>query len=121
LYSSAALISDSADATILQAEVARAREAVTIVEVARAMVMLAAEASTWEADVAHDGATIRIREAEDWVTVAEREASKRGSYADTKGLMRKITLLDDELVEECRDWETFEREHRACFEKLTLL
>jgi hypothetical protein len=35
--------------------------------------------------------------------------------------VRKITLLEGELVEEHRAWETTERENQECFEELTLL
>jgi hypothetical protein len=98
------------------------------------MAVLAAEASTQEAAAARDGATLRIREAEDRVAVAELEASEwesqaeaehsaalASAHADTEGLTLRITLLKGELEEERRAWETFEMEHWACFEELTLL
>jgi hypothetical protein len=40
---------------------------------------------------------------------------------DTEGLAWKIALLEDELMREHRAQETSKREHRACFEELTLL
>jgi hypothetical protein len=102
----------SANAIVLQAEVAHA------------MAVLAAEASTQEAAAARDGATLRIREAEDRVAVAELEASEwesqaeaehsaalASAHADTEGLTLRITLLKGELEEERRAWETFEMEH----------
>jgi hypothetical protein len=41
-------------------------------------------------------------------------------HEGTEVLARKITLLEDELVREHRAQETSEREHRVCFEELTL-
>jgi hypothetical protein len=66
--------------------------------------------------------------------VVEQEASERESHADlehstvlasacadAEGLARRIALLEGELAEECRAQEMCEREHRECFEELTLL
>jgi hypothetical protein len=102
--------------------------------VARAAVVLTAESSAWEATAACNGATLRIREAEDWVAMAEWEASERESRAeaehlaalasaraDAEGLARRIALLEGELAMERRAQETSEREHRACLEEFTLL
>jgi 3-deoxy-D-manno-octulosonic-acid transferase len=90
--------------------VAWAREAIAIAEVARA--------------TSRNGATLCIREAEDWVAVAEQEVSEPESRAeaehsaaltfaraDAKGLARTIALLESELAKERRAWETSEREH----------
>jgi hypothetical protein len=122
------------DATVLQAEVARLREVITVVEEARSTIVLATEASAWEAAMAHDDATLHIIDTEDWVAVAEWEVLEQESQAeaeqstalastrtDTKGLARRITLLEGELAEERRAGETSERKHWACFEELTLL
>jgi hypothetical protein len=124
----------STDGTILQVEVAWARGAITVAEVAHAAVVLATEASAQEAAPAHDGATLRIREAEDRVTVVEGEESEWESQAevehsavlvsaraDAEGLAQRIALLEGEFAKERRARETSEREHRACFEELTLL
>jgi hypothetical protein len=71
---------------------------------------------------------------EDQATLAEREALERMSRAeaenvtalasahgDAEGLVRKIVVLEGELVTERQTWEVSEREHREQFEELTLL
>jgi hypothetical protein len=72
------------DATVLQVEVAWVREAVATTEAARAAVMLATEASTHKATTALNSATLCIREVEDQVVVAERDASERESQVDVE-------------------------------------
>jgi hypothetical protein len=105
--------------------------------------------------VARDSIVLRIEDAEDWATLVEREARERVSRAkaenttalasaheDAEGLVRKITLLEGGLVEECRAqelseenshglsdaaadaecrWEVSEMECRVQFKELTLL
>jgi hypothetical protein len=98
------------------------------------MVVLAIETSAQEVTVAWDGANLHIKDAEDWAALAEREALERVSRAeaenstalssaraDAEGLKQKIVLLEDELAEERRVWQTPEREHRERFKELTLL
>jgi hypothetical protein len=104
------------------------------VEATHAMVVLAIETSAQEVTVAWDGANLHIKDAEDWAALAEREALERVSRAeaenstalssaraDAEGLKQKIVLLEDELAEERRVWQTPEREHRERFKELTLL
>jgi hypothetical protein len=96
--------------------------------------VLAAKVSAREATVAWDSATFRVKDVEDWIALAEKEALERVSKAeaenatvlasaskDTEGLARKVTLLEDELAAEHWAQEMSQREHRACFEELTLL
>jgi hypothetical protein len=119
------------------------------------MVVLAAETSAQEATPAWDSATLRIIDVKDRAALAEMEAWERVSRVeaenattfasackDTEGLVRKIALLEGELVEQRRAqklakeksrdlsdmaidaerrWEVFEREHRVQFKELTLL
>jgi hypothetical protein len=114
----------STDFTVQEAKVTQACEAITAAEAAHAAAMLAAEISTWEATAARGRANLCIKDAEDQATLVKRDALERVSRveaensaalsyarADAKGLVRKIALLEDELVEERRVWETSEREH----------
>jgi hypothetical protein len=70
---------------------------------------------------------------DDQAALAERVVLERVSRADaknaealalvreaTKGLVRKISLLQDELAAERRAWELYERQRYAQFEELTL-
>jgi hypothetical protein len=79
-------------------------------------------------------AAIRDKDAEDWTTLVERETLERVSrvevenavalasaHEDAEGFVRKITLLEDELVAERQVQEMSERECREQFEDLTLL
>jgi hypothetical protein len=59
--------------------VTRARETITAVEAARAAAVLAAETSTREAAMVWDSANLRIKGAEDWAALVEREALERVS------------------------------------------
>jgi hypothetical protein len=81
-----------------------------------------------------DSANLRIKGAEDWAALVEREALERVSWAEVENstalssaradavdLAWKVILPEDELVEERRARETSEREHREHFEELTLL
>jgi hypothetical protein len=52
---------------------------------------------------------------------AENSTALVSARADAEGLARKILLLESELVEERRAWETSEREHQERFVELTLL
>jgi hypothetical protein len=96
--------------------------------------ILTAETSVWEAVAAWDSIALRVKDAEDQTTLAEREALERVSRAevenatalastreDVEGLARKITLLEDELAAELQAREVSEREHREQFKELTLL
>jgi hypothetical protein len=109
----------------LLAEVTRAQETATTVEVTCDVAMLTAEASAREAVEAWDSTAIHVKDVEDRATLAEREALERVSRAkvenamalassceDAKGLAQKIALLEDELAAECRAWEVSEREHQ---------
>jgi hypothetical protein len=84
--------------------------------------------------MAWDSANLRIRGAKDQDALVEREALVRVSRAevenstvlssarvDAEDLAWKVALLKDELVEEHRAWEASKKEHRECFEELTLL
>jgi hypothetical protein len=116
------------------AEVTQAQEVAVALEVTRVAAMLAAETSTREAAVAWDNTVLRVNDAEDQATLAEREALKRVSRAevenaatlasaseDAEGFACKIAFLEDELAMECQAREVSEREHREQFMELTLL
>jgi hypothetical protein len=118
----------------LLAEVTRAQETATTVEVTCDVAMLTVEASAREAVVAWDSTAIRVKDVEDRATLAEREALERVSRAkvenamalassceDAKGLAQKIALLEDELAAECQAWEVSEREHQEQSEEFTIL
>jgi hypothetical protein len=75
-----------------------------------------------------------IKDVEDQAALAEREALERVSQVeaensaapasireDAAGLAQKIALHEDNLARERRAREMSEREHRVCFEELTLL
>jgi hypothetical protein len=124
----------SVDVLVLLADVTRAREAATAVDAAHAVAMLAAETSAQEAVAAWDNATFHVGDAEDQAALAEREALERVSiveienvvalasaYEDAEGLVRKISLLEDELAGERWAREVSERERQAQFKELTLL
>jgi hypothetical protein len=128
------LSQSSADLPVLQVEVTRAREAIADTEAACAASVLTAEDSAREAAAARDSTTLRVKDAEDRVTLVEREVLEQVSRVevenattlafareDAEDLARKVTHFEDELAAECRAQEMSEREHRACFEKLTLL
>jgi hypothetical protein len=96
--------------------------------------VLFTETSAREAVAAWDGTTLCIKDVEDRAALAEREALERVSQAevensaalasiheDAAGLAQKIALLENNLVRERRAQEMSEREHRACFQELTLL
>jgi hypothetical protein len=100
---------------VLLAEVARVWEAATAMEAARVTVVLATETSALEAAVVWDSITLHVEDVKDQTTLAEREAWERVSRVeaendavlasareDAKGLVRKISLLKGELVEERR-------------------
>jgi hypothetical protein len=119
---------------VLRTEVAWAREVNAAAGAARTAAMLSTETSTREAAMVWDSANLHIKGVEDRVDLAEQEALERVSQAEvensatlfsarvnTEDLARKVILLEDELVEERRAWETSEREHRERFEELTLL
>jgi hypothetical protein len=97
----------------LLAKVARAWEAATTMEVTRVTVVLAVETSAQEVVATLDVTTLRVKDAEDQVILAEREAWERVSTVevenvmalafsreDAEGLVRKIALLEGELAEE---------------------
>jgi hypothetical protein len=124
----------SADVTTLPAEVTRACEAVADVEATCDVAALAAEVFACEATAAQDNATLRVKDAEDWTALAEREALERVSRAEAKNattlasahenvksLAQKVALLEDKLDVKHRAREMSEGEHRVRFEELTLL
>jgi hypothetical protein len=124
----------SADVPALLVEVTQAREAAAATEAAHDMAMLVVETSVQEAATAWDCATLCIKDAEDWATLMKRENLEKESRVEVKnvaelasacedanGFVRKIILLEDELVAEHRAWEVFERERQAQFEELSLL
>jgi hypothetical protein len=86
------------------------------------------------ASAASDSTTLRVKDAEDWGAMVEREASERMSrveaenvvvlastHEDVEGLIRKIVLLEGELAVERQAHEVSKRERREQFEGLTLL
>jgi hypothetical protein len=86
--------------------------------------MVAAEASTREAVVAQDSATIHVKDEEDQAALAEREALERVSRVQEKnatalafareeaeGFDQKIALPEDKITSEHRAREVSEREH----------
>jgi hypothetical protein len=119
------------------------------------MTVLAADTSTQEAAAAWGSTVIHVKDAEDQAGLMEREARERVSrveaentaalasaHEDAEGLVRKIALLEGELVEARRArevaeeksrglsnaaanaehrWEVFEKECREHFEELILL
>jgi hypothetical protein len=111
--------------------------AVAAAEADHPVALLAADTSTRESAVVRDGTTLHIKDAEDrtvlavrealeWVSLAEAENSVvlTSVHEDTEGLAWKIALHQDELMKERRAQETSKREHRehrACFEELSLL
>jgi hypothetical protein len=118
----------------LQAEVTWAREAATAAEAAHITTILAVEASAYEAVVAWDSATILIKDVEDWTTLVEREARERvlrvevesdatlvSACEKVEGLVRKITLLEGDLVEVHWAREVVEENSHGLFDELTLL
>jgi hypothetical protein len=103
----------SVDVPVLLAKVTWAQEVATATEATRVTAMLAAETSTREAVAVWDGSALCVNDAEDCATLAVREALERVSRAeaenaatlastheDAKGFVRKITLLEDELIVE---------------------
>jgi hypothetical protein len=125
---------DNVDVAAMRVEVTRMREVVAAMEAARAVSVLTAKASAWEAAMAWDGATLRIKDAEDRATPAEREALEWVSRAeadnsvelasardDVEGLTQKIAVLESELAKERRARKMSEREHRDDFDVLTIL
>jgi hypothetical protein len=103
----------SVDVPTLLAEVTWAREVAAVAETACFMVVLSVETSTHEVAVAWDNAALCVKDAEDWATLAEREALERVSRVeaantmalasaseDAKGFVRKISLLEGELASE---------------------
>jgi hypothetical protein len=97
----------------LLAEVTRAWEAAAVAEAAGVTVVLAAETSAQEVAVARDNTALRVKDTEDWATLAEREALERVSSVETEittalastcedaeGFIRKIALLEGELEAE---------------------
>jgi hypothetical protein len=68
----------------LLVEGTREREAAATAEAARVMVVLAIETSTHEATVAWGGATLRVKDAEDWPALVEREAWERASRVEAE-------------------------------------
>jgi hypothetical protein len=96
--------------------------------------MLAAETSAQEAAAEWDSATLCVKDAEDWATLAEREALEKVSRAkaktaamlasvreDAESFVRKITLLQGEIAAERQARLVSRREHREQFYELTLL
>jgi hypothetical protein len=84
------------------------------------------ETSAQEADAALDSTTLCVKDAEDRATIAEREARERVSrmeaenaaalacaHEDAEALVRKITLLEGERVEERQARELAEENSRG--------
>jgi hypothetical protein len=99
----------------LWVEMTWARVAANAVEADHVATILVVETSAQEAAVAWDSATLRVKDADDRSTMAEREALKRVSRAEVESVMalapvredveafaRKIVILVDELAAECR-------------------
>jgi hypothetical protein len=99
------------DVYTLLVEVTRVWETSIAVEAARVTEMLTAETSAWDFVAAWDSATLRVKDVEDRAALAKREALERvlraevehatalaSAHEDADGLVRKITLLENELV-----------------------
>jgi hypothetical protein len=74
--------------------------------------------------MARDSMTLHVKDVEDWVAPAEREALEHVSRAEVKSAMVLASAredTEDELVVEGRAREMSEREHRARFEEHMLL
>jgi hypothetical protein len=95
----------------LLAEVIRARQATTAMEVAHATAVLAVETSVQEAAITRDSAALHVKDVADRATLAEREELERVSRVeventsvlasareDDKGFVWKIALLEGELT-----------------------
>jgi hypothetical protein len=83
------------DVAAMRVEVTRMREVVAAMEAARAVSVLTAKASAWEAAMAWDGATLRIKDAEDRATPAEREALEWVSRAEADNSVELASARDD--------------------------
>jgi NADPH-dependent ferric siderophore reductase len=81
------------------------------------VVVLAIETSPREATTMQDSATLHVQDAKDRASLAEREALEwvskaemenatvlASAHEDAEGLAQTVTLLEDELVVECRAW-----------------
>jgi hypothetical protein len=125
----------------LQAEVTQALEATATAEAVHVMAVLATNTSAQEATAAWDSTAILVKDAEDQTTLAERGAWERvlrvevenlmtsaSAHEDAKGLVRKVTLLEENtrgLFDAAADvewqWEKSKRERQKQFEELNLL
>jgi hypothetical protein len=86
---------DIVDVVVLWAEVTRTRGAVAAAETAHAAAMLAVEASAWEAITVRDGATLRIKDAEDRAALVKREVLERISRAEAESPTTLTSTRDD--------------------------
>jgi hypothetical protein len=80
---------DIVDVVVLWAEVTRMREAVAAAETAHAA------ASAWEAITVRDGATLRIKDAEDRAALVKREVLERISRAEAESPTTLTSTRDD--------------------------
>jgi hypothetical protein len=114
---------------VLQAEVTQAGEVASTAETAYVTAVLDAETSAQEAATAWDRAVIHVKDAEDWAALVEREARERVSrveaenaimlastHKDAECLVRKITLIEGELVEVRWAPEVAEENSRGLFD-----
>jgi hypothetical protein len=108
------------DVPTLQAKAATAAESTHVTAV------LAAESSAQEAAMVWDSAVVCVKDIEDRVTLAEREACEKVlrvetentmmlafAHEDAEGLVWKIALLRGELAEARRAWEVAEEKSRG--------
>jgi hypothetical protein len=83
------------DVLVLQAEVTRAWVAAVAVEDALVMAILATETSAHGATVVWDSVALRIKDAEDWATLAEREARERVSRVEVENAVALAYAHED--------------------------
>jgi hypothetical protein len=115
----------SRDMPVLLTEVTREWEAAIAMEVARVTVVLAIETSTQEVAAAQDSVALHVKDVEDRSTLVEREVLEwvlrvkaentvtfASTHEDVEGFVRKIALLEGELVAERRAREVTKREHQ---------
>jgi hypothetical protein len=80
---------------VLQAEVAWTREVVDAAEDAHATVVYTAETSARESTAAWYSATLRVKDAEDWATLSEREALEWVFQAEVENAIVLASARED--------------------------
>jgi hypothetical protein len=122
------------DVPALLAEVTRAWEAAATVKTTPVTAILAVDTSTQEVATVRDSVALHAKDAEDWATLAEREALEKvwrveaenamalaSTHEDVEGFVPKFALFEGKLAVECQAWEVSKRECWEQFEELTRL